>query len=214
MLAAGDRDWERRAVARLRSLYPKRPDAPELVVPSPNDTEVQAFIADRKPDLIIARCKTLLSERIFAIPPLGTFVMHPGICPEYRNAHGCFWAMAMGDFRNVGMTLLRIDRGVDTGPVFGYFRVDPDPSESHVVTQHRAVLDHLDTVRDALIEIAAGRSSPVDTTGRPSAVWGQPWLTAAWHMRRRFAREVNTRNLELSNQKSEFRNLKSQAGPS
>ena len=25
------------------------------------------------------------------------------------------------------MTLLRIDRGVDTGPVFGYFRVDAEP---------------------------------------------------------------------------------------
>ena len=40
---------------------------------------------------------------------LGTFVMHPGICPEYRNAHGCFWALANRDLARVGMTLLRAD---------------------------------------------------------------------------------------------------------
>ena len=47
--------------------------------------------------------------------------MHPGICPEYRNAHGCFWALANRDLNKVGMTLLRIDKGVDTGPTFGYY---------------------------------------------------------------------------------------------
>ena len=59
--------------------------------------------------------------------------------------------MANGDRGNVGMTLLRIDRGVDTGPVFGYFRVTPDARESHVVTQHRVVLEHLDAIRDTLL---------------------------------------------------------------
>ena len=202
--AAGDRDWEGRELSRLRSWYPERPEAPEIVVSSPNASEAQAFIAAQQPDLVVARCKTLLAERIFSIPALGTFVMHPGVCPEYRNAHGCFWAMATGDHANVGMTLLRIDKGVDTGPVFGYFRVDADPAESHVVTQHRVVLDQLDAIRDKLLEIAAGTALPIDTAGRRSAAWGQPWLSAAWKIRR-FAREA--RSL-----KSEIRNLKSQEG--
>jgi hypothetical protein len=206
--AAGDRRWERGGLDRLRARYPDRPDAPELVVSSPNSSEAQAFIGDRAPDLVIARCKTLLSERVFTIPRLGTFVMHPGICPEYRNAHGCFWAMATGDCDNVGMTLLRIDRGVDTGPVFGYFRVDANPAESHVVTQHRAVLEHLDAIRDKLIEIDAGTATPVDTTGRRSAAWGQPWLSAAIRIRRRFAREDRSQMLEVRCQ-SEVGNLKS-----
>jgi hypothetical protein len=182
--AACDRQWETRELDRLRACYPQRPDAPEIVVPSPNSSEAQAFIAAQRPDLVVARCKTLLSERIFMIPALGTFVMHPGVCPEYRNAHGCFWAMATGDHGNVGMTLLRIDRGVDTGPVFGYFRVEADPFESHVITQHRVVVDHLDAIRDKLLEIAAGTAAPIDTTGRASAAWGQPWLSALLKMRR------------------------------
>jgi hypothetical protein len=183
--AGGDRRWEGNELARLRATYPQRPEAPELVVASPNAAAAQAFIVARAPDLVIARCKTLLNERIFSIPRLGTYVMHPGICPEYRNAHGCFWAMASGDHANVGMTMLRIDTGVDTGPVFGYFRVDAEVAESHVVTQHRVVLDHLDAIRDKLLEIEAGTAAPLETTGRKSATWGQPWLTAYMRIRAR-----------------------------
>jgi hypothetical protein len=185
MRAARDRRWEGEALAQLRESYPNRPELPELVVASPNSAEAHAFIAGQQPDLVIARCKTLLNQRIFSIPHLGTYVMHPGICPEYRNAHGCFWAMATGDHDNVGMTMLRIDKGVDTGPVFGYFRVEADAAESHVVTQHRVVLEHLDDIRARLLEIEAGTATPVETSGRKSATWGQPWMSAYLKMRLR-----------------------------
>jgi hypothetical protein len=183
--ARADREWEQRELERLRTVFPARPAAPEIVVDSPNAAAAERFIRDCQPDLVIARCKTILKEQVFSVPTHGTFVMHPGICPEYRNAHGCFWAMASGDDANVGMTLLRIDRGVDTGPVFGYFRVTPDPSESHIVTQHRSVLDHLDGIREMLTAIAGGTAVPVETRGRRSAAWGQPWLTAYLRMRLR-----------------------------
>ena len=126
--------------------------------------------------------------------------MHPGICPEYRNAHGCFWAKASGDDDNVGMTLLRIDKGVDTGPVFGYFRVAADARESHVVTQHRVVTEHLDAIRDTLLAIEAGTAPPIDTSGRRSAAWGQPWLSSLIKIHARSTTEVKS---EKSKVKSE-----------
>ena len=105
--------------------------------------------------------------------------MHPGICPEYRNAHGCFWALAKRDLNKVGMTLLKIDKGVDTGPAYGYYTSRYDElTESHIVIQHRVVLDNLDALRTKLLEIFGGVATPLDTSGRPSAVWGKPWLTS------------------------------------
>jgi hypothetical protein len=175
--SARDREWEQQELERVRARFPDRPLAPEIIVPSPNCREAETFIRDLEPDLVIARCKTLLKESVFSIPRLGTFVMHPGICPEYRNAHGCFWAAVNGDRGNLGMTLLRVDSGVDTGPVFGYFRIAADRRESHIITQHRAVFEHLDAIRDRLLEIDAGDARPIDTSGRRSAAWGQPWLT-------------------------------------
>jgi hypothetical protein len=182
--AIGDRVWEQRELARLRTWFPDRPETPEMVVSSPNSPEAEAFIREHQPDLVLARCKTLLKEQVFSIPRLGTYVMHPGICPEYRNAHGCFWARANGDLQNVGMTLLRIDKGVDTGPVYGYFRVEATAAESHVVTQHRVVLEHLDGIRDKLLEIEAGTAERIQTDGHASATWGQPWLSAYLRIRR------------------------------
>jgi hypothetical protein len=180
-----DRRWEQRALARLRRSFPDRPAAPDVIVSSPNTADAAGFIREARPDVVVARCKTLLKEEIFTIPRLGTYVLHPGICPEYRSAHGCFWARAFADDRNVGATLLRVDRGVDSGPVYGYYRVDVQPLESHVVTEHRVVLEHLDAIRDRLLEIAAGTAKPIDTSGRASATWGQPWLTAYLKMRAR-----------------------------
>ena len=93
-LQAGDRRWSRQRLAELGRAYGTTPTARILETPSPNSPETEAFLKDLAPDLMIARCKSLLNRRIFTIPRCGTFVMHPGICPEYRNAHGCFWALA------------------------------------------------------------------------------------------------------------------------
>jgi Formyl transferase len=178
-LAGKDVQWEKEKLSELCGRYPEvPPSSPVLISSSPNTTECREFIRGAAPDLMIARCKFMLKEEIFTVPTRGTFVMHPGICPEYRNSHGCFWALANADTERVGMTLLRIDRGVDTGPVFGYYGCDYDErQESHVVIQARTVFDNLDALREKLLDIYNGSAVPVDVTGRKSAAWGQPWLT-------------------------------------
>ncbi len=188
-LSKRDKEWERNKLLELKKKYPADNDnVSTLVTDSPNSSEAEAFIRKNKPDIMIARCKTLLKEKIFSIPSRGTFVMHPGICPEYRNAHGCFWALASGDLGQVGMTLLKIDKGVDTGPVYGYYRYDYDEvKESHIVIQHNVVLENLDDIKDKLLEIGRGEAAPYSTEGRPSATWGQPWLSSylKWKYRAR-----------------------------
>ena len=179
--AAHDARWEDAAVAELRRRYPARlDDVPRVAVASPNSSEAKDFLQRLQPDLVIARCKVLLRRDIFEIPRAGTFVLHPGICPEYRNAHGCFWALANRDRSRVGMTLLRVDAGIDTGPVYLHGTCEYDESrDSHIVIQQRAVVDNLDAIGRTLISVARGEDvRPVDTAGRPSATWGQPRLTS------------------------------------
>lgn len=178
-LAPRDRVWEDAELARLAQLYPLPNTPPRVcVTSSPNSAEVQAFLKELAPDIVLARCKSLLKPEVFSIPSRGTFVLHPGMCPEYRNAHGCFWALANGEPDKVAVTLLRIDAGVDTGPVFGYFGCEFDSArDSHVVIQAKAVTENLEAIRCKLEEIAAETAVPIETHGRASAVWGQPWLT-------------------------------------
>ena len=185
-LAAADRQWEEELLKRLESRYPDLPPATRILeTGSPNSKETEQMLHELQPDIIIARCKNILSARIFKQARVGTFVMHPGICPEYRNSHGCFWALAMRDTGNVGMTLLKIDEGVDTGPVYGYYRCDYDEArETHNMIQNRVVFDNLDALRTRFEQLAAGAAQTIDTRGRKSQAWGQPWLTSYWQWKR------------------------------
>jgi hypothetical protein len=190
--ATADAAWKESARAALASRYPPvPPGTPIHHTHSPNTPETEAFIRSCAPDVMLARCKVILKKSVFSIPAKGTWVLHPGICPEYRNAHGCFWALANDDLERVGVTLLRIDEGVDTGPVYGYFTYPYDEHrESHVVIQYRALLDNLDAVAARFREIEEGSATPIDTAGRTSGEWGQPWLSRHLRWRRRARRRL------------------------
>ena len=200
--AGAARRWEARTVADLQERFSEGPPCTNTIVTrSANSPEVVSFLHACEPDLVIARCKTLLRREVFTIPRAGTYVLHPGVCPEYRNAHGCFWALARRDLERVGLTLLRIDEGIDTGPVYGYFSYPFDErSESHIRIQQRVLLENLDAVRDRLLTAADGTGTPLNTANRESAVWGHPWLSeylqwkkAAWRERDGDARALVSR---------------------
>jgi hypothetical protein len=178
-LAAQDKHWENNKLNELRGLYPNLSESiPILIISNPNLTEAQEFIRSVAPEMIFARCKQLLHERIFSLAPYGTWVIHPGICPEYRNAHGCFWALAQRDLANVGLTLLRVDKGVDTGPVYAYYSYPFDErNETYMMIMHRCLFDNLEQIKAKIIEIYQGTARAIDTQGRRSKEWGQPWLS-------------------------------------
>jgi methionyl-tRNA formyltransferase len=194
--ARADAAWAADQVAQLTARYPVALDGvARITTANPNGDETRRFLAALAPDLVIARCKHLLKPAIFEIARAGTVALHPGVCPEYRNAHGCFWAMTRRDLTRVGMTLLRIDRGVDTGTVFLQASCDFDERhESHVVIQARAVVNNLDAIGRVLQRMADGTATAIDTTGRDSAVWGHPRLSAYLKWRRALRAERRASN--------------------
>jgi methionyl-tRNA formyltransferase len=199
--AKADGDFELHAVRSMRDRFGDPDPTPAVLrTSSVNSRECIDFLQRLGPDIAVARCKTLLKPAVFSIPTAGTYVFHPGICPEYRNAHGCFWALVERDIERVGLTLLRIDAGVDTGPIYGYFTYAFDECvESHVRIQQRVLIENLDAIRDRLLEAVSGRAAPLETSGRHSATWGQPWLSAylQWKAAARKNRTANDASLAL-----------------
>ncbi len=70
-------------------------------------------------------------------------------------------------------------------------------AESPFVIQGRVVLENLDAIRQALIDVAAGRAARLDVSGRPSIAWGQPrltkycdWKLRGWRRRRESASPI------------------------
>ncbi len=213
--AAADRKYENEIQESLGLVYPPvTRGLPLLETASPNSLEAQAFIRSCEPDVMLACCKHILKPEVFEQAPLGTFVMHPGICPEYRNAHGCFWALVNGDMERVGMTLLKIDRGIDTGPVFGYFSAPYDElRDSHLTIQRRMTYGNLRRVQQVFEQLEAGIAAPLSTSGRVSAVWGQPTLSKYWRWKRAAAHRVPSAKLQLSDPSREVESLVSVPPP-
>jgi len=68
-------------------------------------------------DLIIVNGTRIISESILKKIPCDILNIHVGITPAYRGIHGGYWALYRQDSLNFGVTLHRVDSGVDTGSV-------------------------------------------------------------------------------------------------
>jgi len=192
-LSRQDATAEKKLIEKILAQYPAGKTNPEiLVTTTPNSREAQEFIESLAPDIMIARCKVILKPQIFEAAKMGTFVMHPGICPEYRNAHGCFWALMKRDLNRVGMTLLKVDRGIDTGAIYGHFSYAfNEEKESHIEIQNRAVFENLENIKQIFLEISANKRATISQLGRGSKNWGQPWMSEYLRWKKRVKQKHN-----------------------
>lgn len=180
-----------------REQYPEH-QADQYHVADPNSARTESLLEEIEPDMMIARSRVLLEERIFSRPVEGTFVIHPGICPEYRNQHGCFWALANGEDDMVGYSMIRIDEGIDTGEIHAQNGTSFNPiDDEYLYIQLKVVADNLEEIEQTLEDINSGRSTPEDTSQRRSAMWGMPKLSA-WLTWKRRVKNFGITNIDSS----------------
>ncbi len=75
------------------------------------------------PDLLIsAGHQYLISPAEIAVARLGTVGLHPSLLPRYRGSHPLWWALHHHE-SEAGITLYRLDAGIDTGPILAQRRV-------------------------------------------------------------------------------------------
>ena len=77
----------------------------------------QEFISKVKPDaIVIIAYGQIIPARLLEIPRLGWINVHASLLPKYRGAAPIQWAIINGETRT-GVTTMRIDAGLDTGPM-------------------------------------------------------------------------------------------------
>jgi methionyl-tRNA formyltransferase len=75
------------------------------------------FISKVKPDaIVIIAYGQIIPARLLEIPRLGWINVHASLLPKYRGAAPIQWAIISGETRT-GVTTMRIDAGLDTGPM-------------------------------------------------------------------------------------------------
>jgi len=88
-------------------------EQPESLKPA----DVQQALADYRPDLLVVVAYGLiLPRKVLAIPRLGCWNVHASLLPRWRGAAPIQRAVLAGD-RESGVDLMRMEAGLDTGPV-------------------------------------------------------------------------------------------------
>ncbi len=124
-------------------------------------------ISDINPDLIlVAAYGQLLPRTLLEIPRLGCLNVHTSLLPRWRGAAPIQWAIASGD-PETGVSLMRMDEGLDTGPVLAIRRTRIGDTDTSASLHDRLARLGVDLIREEIPPYAAGlrTSVPQPTEG-------------------------------------------------
>ncbi len=115
----------------IEVLTPLRIRAPEAV----------AALLERHPDcLVVAAYGQILPAELIDAPPHGSVNVHASLLPRWRGASPVAHAILAGD-EETGVSIMRVDPGLDTGPVYAQARVAIEPdATTPALTDRLAVL--------------------------------------------------------------------------
>lgn len=96
-----------------------------LPVLQPERARSEEFLSELRalaPDVVVVMAYgQILPAALLEIPKYGCVNLHTSILPKYRGAAPIQWALLNGD-AETGVTLMKMDAGMDTGPVIANLR--------------------------------------------------------------------------------------------
>jgi methionyl-tRNA formyltransferase len=109
--------------------------------------------------LIVVAYGQILSQSILDLPQYGAINVHASLLPRWRGAAPIQRAIMAGDSRT-GVSIMAMDAGLDTGPVYQQSVVEIDPDETTGTLLHKlaelgpsALLNTLDQLENQTAEV-------------------------------------------------------------
>jgi methionyl-tRNA formyltransferase len=113
------------------------------------------------PDLVVVVAYgKLLPTWLLDLPRYGALNLHASLLPLYRGAAPIQWAMANGE-TETGVCAMRLDEGLDTGPVYACEKTAIDADESVQQLSERLSLLGCALIKHTVEGIVAGNLKPV-----------------------------------------------------
>ncbi|MBW2124264.1 MAG: methionyl-tRNA formyltransferase [Deltaproteobacteria bacterium] len=105
----------------------------DLEVLQPEKASSEPFcelIRQKSPDLlVVVAFGQILKKSLLDIPTWGALNIHASLLPKYRGAAPIQWAILNRESRT-GLTAMKMDEGLDTGPIICQEEVPIEPNES------------------------------------------------------------------------------------
>jgi len=129
-----------------------------------NDTDLVNSIKRSSPDLLVVFGTGILQVPLLSAATSGALNAHTSLLPHYRGSRAEFWQCYRNDRQYVGITIHRIDQGVDTGDILFQAATEtswPTDPYSLRVLNTISVLKHFPQVAHDLLEgRAIGKPQP------------------------------------------------------
>ena len=129
--------------------------------PSLKPPEAFARVREIAPDVIVVAAYGLILRReVLSLPRLGCLNVHASLLPSHRGAAPISAAILAGD-AEAGVCLMRMEAGLDTGPVLARLSTPIAPTDDTPTLTDRLALLGREIVTENLPRWAAGEIEPV-----------------------------------------------------
>jgi len=155
-------------INRARKNYSTSPIRVQtLSVPNLRYNNVTDFIKQCDCDVILSMCiNEMIPESVFSLAKIGCFVYHEGIVPKYRGKFCTHWAILQRDYSEIGASLIKINRGLDTGKIAFVEHVFPEGiGRRHRWWEHEILYLALPRLKKWIEDVSAGRIELIDQKG-------------------------------------------------
>ena len=105
-----------------------------------NNADFRATLESLNPDaILVVAYGRIIPDWMLALPRHGCINLHGSLLPKYRGAAPIQWAVARGE-THTGVTTMRLDAGLDTGPML-LAQVEPIAPEETAVDLFESLAD-------------------------------------------------------------------------
>ncbi len=133
---------------------------PVLQPVSLKKAEAVAQLADLKPDLtVVAAYGQILPQSVLDIPKYGCLNIHPSLLPRFRGASPVVAAILAGDSLT-GVSLMLMERGLDTGPILGQASIPISPQDNTGSLTDKLSLVAAQLLQEVLVRWVRGEITP------------------------------------------------------
>src|SRR5208282_4150639 len=133
---------------------------PVLQPPRARDEKFIAELRALQPDLIVvAAYGQILPQSILDLPRHGCLNVHTSLLPKYRGAAPIQWAIANGD-TETGVTIMKMDAGLDTGPIVSQRRTAIQPADDSATLHDRLARLGAELLVQTIPDYATGKIQP------------------------------------------------------
>ena len=123
-----------------------------------NSTNFQQFISGYNPDLFISVASPVIFKQdLIDLPRLDCINIHTAPLPKYKGMLPSFWQVYHGE-KEAGITIHRIDSGIDTGDIItqGYVPIEPDQTLNGLILKTkkqgaRLMIDTIEAFRSGKV---------------------------------------------------------------